>query len=157
MEGFVEKNKDTLFMDLDEAIASSTHVIVRECMKERRKRDGTDSRPAQGFRHETGKIVQCSATKFKVGALFDIVCDVSTILLWENDASNFQSNVHLRNLSESKKTNGENIIRTDFQFFHRLLKLSASVCMVSLVFFHRGQEKLGVHWRETALNTNWEF
>ena len=66
MDGFVEKNKDTLFVDLEEAIASSSHMIVRECMKERRQREGTDSRPTQGFRHVTGKIVQCSATKFKV-------------------------------------------------------------------------------------------
>ncbi|XP_075243134.1 unconventional myosin-Ia-like isoform X2 [Convolutriloba macropyga] len=65
VHGFVEKNKDTLYMDLEDAIASARHFIVKECVAFKLKAEGQESRPAQGYRHHSSKLVSCSGTKFK--------------------------------------------------------------------------------------------
>ncbi|XP_063720673.1 unconventional myosin-Ia-like isoform X2 [Symsagittifera roscoffensis] len=65
VNGFVEKNKDTLYIDLEDAIDSSRHFILRQCVQFKQKLEGSEARPAQGYRHLSSKLVTCSGTKFK--------------------------------------------------------------------------------------------
>ena len=69
VNGFVEKNKDTLYIDLEDAIDSSRHFILRQCVQFKQKLEGSEARPAQGYRHLSSKLVTCSGTKFKVGTI----------------------------------------------------------------------------------------